>query len=194
MNAVSSLQRTRIDVEQFHRMAEAGVFPPQARIELVDGELIDMPPIGHPHCYAVDTLTRLLYEWRARQIGLAGRLRLSFESPVTISRISELEPDVLVLRSREDDYRYSRPTAEDVLLLIEVAESSLRYDSTVKLPLYARHGVAEVWILDLVGRRLHAYREPTPEGYSAHVQFDPGTVAAPGTMPELELNWSEALT
>jgi Uma2 family endonuclease len=132
------LPRHRLNVDDYYRMAAAGVLARDARVELIEGEIIDMAPIGSRHSGTVSLLARRL----AAAIGESAIV--ATQSPLRLSQLSESQPDLLLLKPRADFYRQSHPEPADVLLLIEVCESSLRYDQQVKLPLYARHGVAEV--------------------------------------------------
>ncbi|HPF28371.1 MAG TPA: Uma2 family endonuclease [Steroidobacteraceae bacterium] len=110
MNVTAASQRTRIDVDQFHKMGEAGILAPGARIELIEGELLDMPPIGTRHAYGVNTLNRLLYEARVQDRGV-----ISGQNSVIISRLTEPQPDVLVLAPRVDGHRDAVPRSDEVL-------------------------------------------------------------------------------
>lgn len=191
MNAVFTPQRVLIDVEQFQKMGAAGVFR-DTRVELVDGELLTMAPIGPGHAYGVDTLTRLLYQW----VGEAGQpapARISTQGPLVLGERSQVEPDVLLLRPSPTDYRQSAPRPPDVLLAIEVADTTLAYDSQRKALHYAAAGVPELWILDLEGRRLLVCRSPSPAGYVDNATLWPGTSASPASLPALRLAWFEAL-
>lgn len=154
------IRRHRLTVEEYYRMGEVGILAPDARVELVEGEIIDMPPIGSRHAGTVDQLTHLL----AKTVGDEAIVRV--QSPVRLDEYSEPEPDVTLLRPRADFYKSSHPVARDVLLLIEVAESTLRYDLEVKVPLYARHGISEVWVVDLEHGRLARYRDPRDGEYT----------------------------
>jgi Uma2 family endonuclease len=151
--------RHRLTADEYHRMSEAGIFSEDDRVELIEGEIIDMSPIGTDHTSAVNRLNAIF----ARSLGL--RAIVSVQNPVRLSSRSEPQPDIALLRYREDFYRHAHPGPEDILLLVEVADSSLRYDLEVKLPLYARHGVPEVWIVDLEHRRLEMYRRPAENTY-----------------------------
>ena len=131
-------RRHRLTVQQYHHMGEAGILRQDARVELIQGELIDMTPIGSKHAGKVNRLQALL----AR--ALQDRAIITVRNPLILGTESEPQPDVMVLRSREDYYESSHPRPQDVLLLIEVADTSDRYDREVKLPLYARHGIPEV--------------------------------------------------
>ncbi|WP_295392884.1 Uma2 family endonuclease [uncultured Thiodictyon sp.] len=150
----------RLSVADYHRMGETGILGPELRTELIDGEIIEMPPIGHPHAGTVKLLANLLKE----AVGSAAILAV--QDPVWLDDHSEPLPDIALLRPRPDYYRNGHPGPADVLLLIEVADSSLRYDREVKLPRYARGGIPEAWLVDLGGNRLHIYRAPGANGYA----------------------------
>ena len=161
----SALARAhRLSVGDYHRMGEIGILGPELRTELVDGEIIEMPPIGHPHAGTVKMLANLLKEAVGRDA------IVSVQDPVWLDDYSEPLPDIALLKPRSDYYRSSHPCPDDVLLLIEVADSSLAYDRDVKLPRYARAGVPEVWLVDLAGQRLQIHREPAENRYFAVVE------------------------
>lgn len=151
--------RHRITVDEYYRMAEAGVLKPEARVELIEGEVIDMAPIGSPHAGIVDRLNRLLQ----RAVGDAAIVGV--QRPIRLGRDSEPEPDLVLLRPRDDFYARSHPTEADVLLVVEVAEASLRYDRHVKMALYARHGIPEAWLVDVQNRRVHFFAAPRDGEY-----------------------------
>jgi Uma2 family endonuclease len=133
---------------------------PDARVELLDGLVVQMTPIGRRHASYVLRLTQLLSRV------LAGRGDVSVQNPVILDDHSEPQPDVAVLRHRSDWYLGGLPRPEDVLLLVEVAHTTLDYDQGVKIPLYARSGIAEVWLVDLDAAEIVIYREPGPDGYA----------------------------
>jgi len=143
----------RISVEQFHRMIDAGVLAEDDRIELIDGEMRDMPPIGPPHCGATDTLNMIL---AAR---LVGRAVVRIQGALVLDEATEVYPDLQVLRAREDRYFNAHPTGDDALLVIEVADSSLAIDLGTKLQKYARAGIRRYWIVDVKNRVVHDYRD-----------------------------------
>ena len=147
--------RRRLDVESYYRMAETGILGAEDRVELIDGEIIDMSPIGSAHAGCVNRLIRGL-----APVAGAGTAVLSVQSPLRLGSHDEPQPDIMLLRPRADDYATAHPGPSDVLLVIEVAASSLRFDRTTKLPLYARHEVPEVWIVDLAGAGIEVHREP----------------------------------
>ena len=164
-------RRHRITVHEYHRMAEVGLLAPDARVELIEGEIIDMAPIGKDHTSVVDQLTRLL----VRAVGDDAIVRV--QGSFRLSQMSEPQPDVILLRPRPDFYRSEFATGADTLLVIEVSDSTLRYDRDVKVPLYARHGVPEVWILDLQNDRLLVFGSLVDGAYT---QRD--SVARPGAV------------
>jgi Uma2 family endonuclease len=144
----------RISVEQFHRMIEAGVFDEGDRVELIDGEMRDMAPIGPPHGGFVDNLNMVLAP------KLSGKAIVRVQGAIVLDDGTEVYPDLLVLRRREEGYRRSNPTGEDALLVIEVADSSLSLDLGVKLAKYARAGIRRYWVVDIKNRELHDHRDP----------------------------------
>ena len=156
--SVKALTR-RFTVEEYHRMALAGIFSEDDRVELLDGAIIEMAPIGHRHAGCVSRLTDLLTE------RLRGRATVHVQNPVRLVPYSEPQPDLSVLRYREDYYQTRPVEASDVLLLIEVADTSADFDRAVKLPLYARAGIPIVWLIDLAEDRVLVCSDPTPEGY-----------------------------
>ena len=153
-------RRHWLTVDDYYRMAEVGILDPEARVELIDGEIIDMAPPGSLHAGTVSYLTEVLMR------AVEGRATVLAQNPVRLSQYSEPQPDLALLRRREDFYRERHPRAEDVLLIVEVAASSLRFDRKTKLPLYARHGIPEMWLVDLGGRRLVRYRGPQHGSYA----------------------------
>ena len=177
-------RRHRITVDEYHRMAEVGLLAPKARVELIDGEIIDMPPIGNPHYAYVDRLNELLRD------AVGKRAIVRCQGGVQMGDFSEPEPDFALLARREDFYSSRRATAEDTLLTIEVSDTSLRYDRGRKMALYARHGVPELWVIDVNSGCLHLYRRPSGNAYA-----DVSSLDAPGTMsierlPEVSLDLS----
>ena len=175
--------RHRLDVDEYHRMAEAGILGEDDRVELIDGELIDMAPISQGHAAMVSRLTEALV------LACAGRAIVSPQNPVRLDRSNEPQPDLAVLRRRADFYATGeRPGPADILLLIEVADSSLRYDRTVKLPLYARASVGEVWIVDLKRRVFHAYRTPNGDAYGETAMHQADETLVLNLAPDIVVN------
>ncbi len=153
------VRKRLIDVDEYHLMGQVGIFAPDERVELIEGEVIEMAPIGSPHTGNVNILTRLLV------VAAGDRAVVSVQNPVRLDRHSEPEPDFALLKPRADSYRGAHPRPQDVLLLVEVAESSLKYDQQVKLPLYAAHGIPEVWVFDVTAKILSVHRDPAGDAY-----------------------------
>lgn len=153
------LQRHRLTVADYYRMAETGILARDARVELSEGEIIDMPPIGSLHAGTVDYIAILLRQ------ACGGLAIVRTQNPVFLDLHSEPQLDIALLRPRPDFYRSAHPTPADVFLIVEVADTTLAYDTQIKLPLYARHGTPEVWLVDLPNRRLLVHRSPTLAGF-----------------------------
>ncbi len=154
-----SVRRHRWTVADYHRLAEAGILGEDDRVELIEGELYEMAPIGSRHAGAVSYLNRIL------QQAAGNRGIVSPQNPIRLGERSEPQPDLALLRPRADWYRKDHPGPDDVLLVVEVADATAAWDREVKLPLYARHGIPEAWLVDLEAGRLEIHREPGPEGY-----------------------------
>jgi Uma2 family endonuclease len=174
MNAMteSGVTKHRLTVDDYYRMAEVGVLAPDARVELIDGEIVDMPPIGSPHFGTTAWLHRQFVK-DSENLAIVGS-----QSTLILGPYSAPEPDLMLLRPRSDFYRRATPTAKDVLLLVEVSETTLSYDRKIKAPLYARHGIPEMWIVNLRDRELLCMREPRFNDY-AEIE----TIKAPGLVP-----------
>ncbi len=175
------LKRHRLTVEDYQRMIEVGIITENDKVELINGELIDMSPVGSPHAGCVKTLIRLFNRL------LNDKAILSIQDPVQLAANSQPEPDLALLRNRADDYRTSHPTPADIHLIIEVADSSLEYDQDYKLSLYAAAGIPEYWIINLREQRIETYRQPDGDLYKLHMIFRRGDEV---TFPELDLAFS----
>jgi Uma2 family endonuclease len=145
------VRRHRLTVEEYFRMAEVGLLAREARVELIEGEIIDMAPIGHRHTSVVSGLHDLF----ARE--LADQATVWDQGTLRLSASSAPQPDLMLLKYRKDKYRRSAPLPGDVLLIVEVSERSLRHDENVKVSLYARHNIPEVWIVDVATPRIHFF-------------------------------------
>ncbi len=154
-------------VEEFHRMAEAGIFGEDDRLELVDGVIVEMSAIGSPHAACVRRLSDLFWQ-RARTVAI-----VDVQNAVILSERTELYPDLALLKERADFYSKSHPRPGDVLLVVEVADTTLRYDRRIKVPRYARAGIPEVWVVDLHARAIDVYRRPAADGYGEHQHVGP---------------------
>jgi len=168
--------RHRLSVTEFLRIAEVGVFAPDARIELIEGDMIDRVPIEVGHARMVTELVRLLYRM------VPDAVIISPQNPLQLGERSLPQPDIQVLQPRADGYADRHPGPGDVYFLIEVADSTLDYDRQEKVPLYAAHGVVEVWLVDLWGRRVHVCRRPQPaeRRYGEYMEMRDGGLAPLG--------------
>ena len=177
----------RFNVKEYYRMAETGVLRPNARVELLDGRIIDMSPIGPFHGGLVNRLIRLFGKLSN------GRWMMSAQNPLRLDDHSEPEPDFMLLKPSPDDYTSRHPEPEDVFLLIEVADASLDYDREEKLPAYGRAGIVEVWIVNLRNQTVEVYREPHFTGYGSKTILHAGDQAVPQAFPDAVLNVAELL-
>lgn len=173
------LQKRLFTTNEYHQMAAAGILSEDDRVELLAGEIVEMTPISSQHVACVNRLTHL---FTGR---LGPRAIVSVQNPLHLDDYSEPQPDLALLRPRADFYADRHPQAQDVLLLVEVAHTSAAMDRTVKLPLYARAGVPEVWLVDLAGGQVEVYREPQAEGYQAVAAYSRGQELAPLAFPEV---------
>jgi len=154
------LAHRRFTVDEYHRMAETGILGEDDHVELLDGEIVAMSPIGPRHAATVTRLQRLLHQ-------LVGeRAIVRTQNPVRLDGYSEPEPDIALVTPRDDFYAAGHPAPRDILLIVEVADTSLRFDRHRKLPGYARAGVPEVWLVDLTADRVERYREPRGDAYT----------------------------
>jgi hypothetical protein len=180
--------RRKFDVAEYYRLAEAGILHEDDRVELIEGEIVAMVPIGSDHSGTVNGLNYALMR------AAGDRAMVTVQNPLRLSDHSEPQPDFMLLKPRADFYRGRHPLPEDVLLLVEVSNSSLRYDREVKLPLYARHGIPEVWIVDVAARAVEVHRRPAGEGYAEALRVaPPGGVLEPSALPGLRLPVADIL-
>ena len=166
-------------------MGEIGILREEERVELIEGEIVEMNPIGSRHAACVKVLTRLF----GRSLG--DDLLLDVQNPVRLDGGLEPQPDLAVVRAR--DYRESLPGSKDVLLVIEVSDTTLRYDRNVKLPLYARAAIAESWIVDLPNEAIERYNHPSEEGYQRMERVGRGRSLASEALPNLTLQTEAVL-
>ncbi len=178
----------KLSVKDYHRMAEIGIFGPEERVELIEGELLNMPPIGAFHADLGSLLVRRLgYRTEGRAVPWV-------QNPIHLGTRSEPQPDFALLRHRPRSYRDALPTAADVLLLVEIADTSLRYDREVKTALYARHGIPEYWIVNIPERHIEVHLDPDSE----HERYrETRTVAegllAPACFPDVSVDVGELM-
>lgn len=180
-------QRRRFNVDEYHQLDRAGVLGEDQRVELIEGDIIQMSPIGERHVGC----TIFLGRWFT--IHLGERAFVSIQNPVRITEHDEPQPDVVLLRPRADGYRSALPRGEDVLLLIEVCDTSLTYGRDVKLPLFARAGITEVWLADLGRDRLLVNRDPHDGHYRTTSTHTRRGSIAPLAFPDLVVRCAEIL-
>jgi Uma2 family endonuclease len=173
--------RMRISTDRYQMMIAAGVLTKYDRIELIEGDMLDMAPLGSSHV----AITSRLHEFFVLAAGRSATVVSG--GPVNLGHFSEPQPDLMLLKRRADFYSGKLPEAPDVLLLIEVSDSSLAFDLGAKLNLYARYGVSEYWVIDLEGRRVLCHREPTPKGYARKTEHATGDTLAPLAFPGLKV-------
>lgn len=176
----------RWTVGEFHQMAIAGLLDETDRVELIEGEMIDMAPIGSRHAFIVNRLSQALAAGGAK-----GQYLVSTQNPVCLGDRSEPQPDIALLRN--GNYMDALPTAADVLLIVEVSDTTLEYDRDVKLALYARHAIAEVWLLDVNARELTVYREPAEGQYRLIRKPTAAEAVSPMLVPGVALRLAEVM-
>jgi Uma2 family endonuclease len=177
----------RFSVKEYYRMAETGVLRPDARVELLNGEIIDMSPIGPFHGGLVNRLVRIFNKYSQ------GRWIVSAQNPLHLDDLSEPEPDVMLLKPAPDDYTSRHPQPDDVFLLIEVSDTTLDFDHEKKLPAYGRAGVAEAWIVNLNELTIEVYREPHFTGCGSKTILRAGDIVAPLAFPGTTVDVAELL-
>ena len=172
----------KFTAEEYFRMVEAGIIQEDERVELVEGEILLMPPMGHPHASGIMRHTRIF-----ASLIVANRVTLLVQAPLPLGEHSAPEPDLALLKFREDDYAGGYASPEDTLLVIEVAESSLNYDMAIKSQVYGRAGIPEMWVLNLQGDCLERFTEPGDAGYAQHSTLRRGEKVTPLALPDVEL-------
>jgi Uma2 family endonuclease len=175
------LTRRRFTVDEYYEMARAGILGEDDRVELIDGEIVEMPPIGPGHAGSVGGAAEQLM----RQFGDRAHVRV--QNPIRLGPHDEPQPDLALVRRRADSYRSAHPTPADVLLVIEVADTSLAADRGVKMPLYARFGLPEAWLVDLQHEVVLVHREPAADGYRLVTTARRGERLRPLAFPDREL-------
>jgi Uma2 family endonuclease len=171
--------------EEYHRMGEVGILKRSDRVELIRGEIVKMSPIGRRHYAFVNNLAQLLIT------RLAGRAIVAVQGPIVLADDTEPEPDLAVIRKRPVPYKEREAYAEDAVLLIEVAESSLAYDRSTKLRLYAEAGIPEYWVVDCVAESIEVYRIPEADGYRDVSRIAGVATVSPQAFPDVTLTLAE---
>lgn len=175
-------RRHRITVDEYYRMVEVGLLAPDARVELIEGDIIDMAPIGNDHSSVVDRLVYLFVH------AVGDQAIVRNQGPVLLDNLSVPEPDLALLKWDRNFYSDGPPTSSDTLMVVEVSDTTLRHDLDVKVPLYARHGIPEVWVVDVQGRALHSHRSPQGSRYLDEQVHDRPGIVHPGRLPEVAID------
>lgn len=174
---VFNLPKRPFTIDEYYRLAEAGILGPDEKVELINGEIFQLSPIGPRHAGVVNQLSHLLRE-------MEGWIHvLAIQNPVRLSSYSEPEPDISVLKSRADFYKSAHPVPTDVILLVEVAETTFEYDSKVKLPLYAKERIPEYWIIDLERDRILVHTNPQGSTYQTQRIYQRGDLLSSSVLP-----------
>lgn len=187
MTLATPVHKHLTDINEWRRLGEANIFPPEYRIELIEGEILEMPPIGSNHSGHVIRLTNKLSAL------VFDKAIVSVQNPLQLGDLSEPEPDFMLLKPHEDFYCSRHPNAEDVLLLIEVADSSLFFDQNQKLRLYALHNIPEYWLLNLNNSSLEVYRQPQGEVYEEKTTLRAGDSISLSQLPDIHIKISDIL-
>ena len=175
------LNTFRLNISQYHQMSEAGIFSENDKVELINGEIIEMSPIGRRHTACVNRLNSVFSQLLGKKVIVA------VQNPILLNNLSEPEPDIALLKPRTDFYESGHPQPQDIFLLIEVADSSIEYDRDVKIPLYASSGITEVWLVDIYEQVIIVYRYPSENGYSDIQKLSRGEKMSIQAFPEINL-------
>lgn len=173
------VSRRLFTVDEYYQMAQAGILHEDDRVELIEGEIIEMASIGSRHAACVDRLTQLFV------VHVAGRAIVRIQNPIRLSQRTEPQPDLSLLRPRPDFYASGHPGPQDVLLVVEVADTSIGFDRETKMPLYARVGIPEAWLVNLSEDRIDVYRHPMMTGYQAMQRLERGMRVSPLAFADL---------
>jgi len=182
----AQLEPRRFNVTEYYQMAEAGVLKPEDRVELIEGEVIKKSPIGSKHAACVKRLNGLLQN-------ALGSKSISVQNPLRLNDYSEPEPDVAVVRPRDDYYELQHPEAADALIVIEVADTTVLTDLNIKIPLYARSGIPEVWLVNIPDQTIEIFSEPRNGKYHIDSEFKRGDMLSSLTILKLSFGVDEVL-
>ncbi|MDF2387729.1 Uma2 family endonuclease [Nostoc ellipsosporum NOK] len=181
----TQLLRRKFTVEQYHKMVESGILAEDDRVELIRGEIIEMSPIGTKHAACVNRLVNLLVQLLGKHVIVAA------QNPIALNNTSEPQPDVALLKARDDFYATAHPQPQDIFLLIEVADSTIMYDREEKIPLYAEANIIEVWLVDINEEIVEVYQQPTAAGDQHMQKFASGqSLLIPG-FPDVSITVNE---
>jgi Uma2 family endonuclease len=181
MGALLEFSRRLFSTDEYHRMGEVGILTPDDKVELIEGELVQMAPIGSWHAGTVATIYRLF----SRCVGDDAIVWI--QNPIALPPHSEPQPDVALLKPRADSYRDKLATANDVLLIIEVSDTTLAYDRDAKIPLYARHGIAEAWLIDRQAQTVSIFLNPSDSGYRKVLMPSKDARVTPSLLPHISI-------
>ncbi len=175
------VHRKTFSIDEYHRMADAGIFSHNEHVELITGDIFAMVPIGSYHASQVDRFNRIFM----KKAGEKAIVRV--QNPIYLDEHSEPEPDVALVKPCMDFYAAHHPEPKDVLLLVEVSDTTLNYDRDIKLPLYAKAGVQEAWIVNLLESCIEVYSDPTEHGYAAMRKFYRGQTVVSAMFPDVSI-------
>ena len=184
---LTAVKRKLFTVDDYYAMARTGIIGEDDRVELIEGEVILMAAIGSRHQAVVDRVTRLF----VTRVGDRAIVRV--QGPLRLARITEPQPDLQLLAPRDDFYAAAHPSQYEALLVVEVADTSLRFDRDEKAAIYARRGVHELWIIDLTGERILVRREPSADGYGESFAVERGAALSPHAFPDIVVGTDELL-
>lgn len=179
--------RKKFTVGQYHQMIESGILTDRDRVELIKGEIIEMSPVGRRHAACVDRLTELFI------LRLASRAIVRTQNPIRLSNDSEPQPDLTLLRRRDDFYETGHPKPEDIFLVIEVSDTTADFDREIKIPTYAEEGIAEAWLIDVNAQIIEVYQQPASSGYQSKQQFNRGRSITLPSFPDIQFNVEQFL-
>lgn len=188
MGAPLTIPRRTLTVDDYHKIGDAGILRPEDRVELIEGEMIEMAPIGARHFAMVNKLCALL----VTAVGNDGIV--SIQNPIVLPPRDEPQPDLAILRPRSDHYKNQLPGANDILLLIEVADTTLEYDRDAKIPTYAQHAISEVWLVNVQTNTLSIFLDPSPKGYRRLLTPQAGDHIAPLLLPGVTVSVAAILS
>ncbi|MGQ3685952.1 MAG: Uma2 family endonuclease [Candidatus Loosdrechtia sp.] len=179
MNTTETIHR--FSIKEYHQLIESNILHEDDRVELIEGRIVDMVPVGSKHAASVGRLNRIF------TLQLQTSVIVQVQNPVQLLNQSELQPDIVLLKNRDDFYAERLPTADDILLVIEVADSSLEYDRETKIPLYAKAHIPEVWLVNLRENIIDIYSDPSSEGYHVITKCRGSQTVTPQNFPDIKI-------
>lgn len=177
----------KLSVGQYHQMIESGILSERDQVELIKGAIIEMSPVGRRHAACVDRLTELFI------LSLASKAIVRTQNPIQLSDESEPQPDLAILKRRDDFYSSGHPKPKDISLLVEVSDTTIEFDREVKIPLYAQEGIPEVWLVDLNAQVVEVFQQPTSTGYQRTQLFGCGQTVTLPVFPKIQFTIDQVL-